>query len=107
MDLDLFQKRMNEIFGDFDRESGPFFLATVLMSEIGELADAIKKDEKSAIEEELSDIIFSTVAIANLYQIRISEKLKEKYIDRNVREIIEGWNEPYIKDRLKRLRNSL
>ncbi len=96
---------MNEIFGDFDRESGPFFLTTVLMSEIGELADAIKKDEKKAIEEELADIIFSTVAIANLYQIRVSEKLKEKYLERNVKEIVEGWGEPHIKNRLNKFRN--
>ena len=59
-----------------------------LIEEVGELAEAIKKEErmennniKGTIEEELSDVLYYTAMIANTYDIDLENvfRLKEKY----------------------------
>jgi NTP pyrophosphatase (non-canonical NTP hydrolase) len=104
MDFKLFQKEMADKFKDFDKKSGPFFLMTVLTAELGELADAIKKEEKERIREELADVVFGTVSLANIYGIDLSTALKEKYLRRGVKEISRKWAEPYLGERLDELR---
>lgn len=58
-----------------------------LIEEVGELAEAIRKDSrmtdeniKGTIEEEISDVLYYTVVIANTYQIDIEKcfRLKEE-----------------------------
>jgi len=56
MDLKEFQEEMAARFAEFDRESGPFFLMTVLTAELGELAEAVKNDDRDGVSEELSDL---------------------------------------------------
>ncbi|MFQ5800746.1 MAG: MazG nucleotide pyrophosphohydrolase domain-containing protein, partial [Candidatus Hydrothermarchaeales archaeon] len=91
---------MAERFRDFDKKSGPFFLMTVLTAEIGELADAVKNEEKERITEELADVVFAAVSIANIYDIDLSSALGEKYLNRDVSEISAKWAEPYLGKRL-------
>ncbi len=59
-----------------------------LIEEVGELAEAIRKEErmennniKGTIEEELSDVLYYTAMIANTYDIDLENvfRLKEKY----------------------------
>lgn len=104
MNLKMFQREMTDRFKDFDRESGPFFLMTVLTAELGELADAVKKEEKERIQEELADVVFGAVSIANIYDIDLSKALKEKYLTKDVKEISKKWAEPYLGERLEELR---
>ena len=71
---------------DFNPEmKNQYFLK--LSEEIGELARAMRKDQRMAdgqvkgtIEEELWDVIYYTLAIANLYEVDLEEiiPLKEK-----------------------------
>jgi NTP pyrophosphatase (non-canonical NTP hydrolase) len=62
-----------------------------LMEELGELAEAIRKDKRMAddqikgtIDEELYDVLYYTVALANLYDVdlekafRLKEELNKK-----------------------------
>lgn len=58
-----------------------------LIEEVGELAEAIRKDSrmtdeniKGTIEEEISDVLYYTAVIANTYQIDIEKcfRLKEE-----------------------------
>lgn len=104
MDLKLFQKEMAHRFKDFDKKSGPFFLMTVLTAELGELADAVKKEEKERIREELADVVFGAVSLANIYGIDLTTVLKEKYLSKDVKEISKKWAEPYLGERLDELR---
>ena len=104
MDFKLFQKEMADRFKNFDKKSGPFFLMTVLTAEMGELADAVKKEEKEKIQEELADVVFGAVSIANIYDIDLSMALKEKYLSKDVKEISKKWAEPYLGERLEELR---
>jgi NTP pyrophosphatase (non-canonical NTP hydrolase) len=100
MELEIFQKVMAERFAAFDRESGPFFLMTVLSAEVGELAEAIKNDNLGEVSEELADVIFSAVSIANVYGIDVASGLKEKYLDKTSKEISKTWTEPYLGKRI-------
>lgn len=103
MDLEDFQSKVAEKFKDFDLKSGPFFLMTVLMAEVGELADGIKRDDRENIAEELSDLVFTALSIANIYNIDLSGILEEKYIERGKREISKNWKEPSIEGRQNEL----
>lgn len=58
-----------------------------LMEEVGELAEVIRKDRrmepgatiKGTVEEELYDVLYYTLALANVYEIDLEEcfRLKE------------------------------
>jgi len=64
-----------------------------LSEEVGELARAMRKDLargenngiKETIDEELWDIIYYTVAIANCYEIDLERVIKEKEALNNVK----------------------
>ena len=101
MELEKFQREMAERFKDFDKKSGPFFLMTVLAAEVGELADAVKDDERETLKEELADTVFTLVSLANIYDIDLSNALEEKYLKRSAREISKKWREPYLGERVR------
>jgi NTP pyrophosphatase (non-canonical NTP hydrolase) len=105
MDLSEFQGVMKERFGDFDRESGPFFLMTVLSSEVGELADAVKNEDVEGVGEELADVLFALVSIANIYDLDIDSILEEKYLMGDVKELTKKWAEPFLGDRVKKFQD--
>jgi NTP pyrophosphatase (non-canonical NTP hydrolase) len=103
MELEIFQKEMAKRFAAFDRESGPFFLMTVLSAEVGELAEAVKNDDQDGVSEELADLIFTAVSLANIYDIDLSKALEEKYLKRTAKEISKTWEEPYLGKRVDEL----
>ncbi|MFV2040546.1 MAG: MazG nucleotide pyrophosphohydrolase domain-containing protein [Candidatus Hydrothermarchaeales archaeon] len=103
MELEIFQKEMAERFAAFDKKSGPFFLMTVLTAEMGELAETVKNDDPGRVSEELADLVFTAVSIANIYGINLSNALEEKYLNRSTKEISEKWKEPYLGKRVERL----
>jgi NTP pyrophosphatase (non-canonical NTP hydrolase) len=103
MELKIFQKEMAERFATFDRKSGPFFLMTVLSAEVGELAEAVKNEDPSGVSEELADIVFSAVSLANIYDIDLTKALEEKYLNKTSKEISKSWTEPYLGKRVDEL----
>ncbi len=103
MELEIFQKEMADRFAAFDRKSGPFFLMTVLSAELGELAEAVKNDDHPEVSEELADLIFTAVSLANIYDINLSKALEEKYLKRTAKEISKTWEEPYLRKRVDEL----
>lgn len=104
MNLRKFQDRMKDQFANFDKKSGPFFLMTLLAAEVGELALALKDDERDDIAEELSDVIFALVSIANIYDLNLSSAIEKKYGKSNLDAVIKNWNESYISDRVDELK---
>ncbi len=103
MKLEIFQNAMAERFAEFDKKSGPFFLMTVLTAEVGELAEAVKNDDHSGVSEELSDVVFSAVSLANIYGIDLTKALEEKYLNKTSKEISKTWTEPYLGKRVDEL----
>lgn len=64
-----------------DAASGPLFLLAVLFEEVGELAEAVRKEDEAEIQEELTDVLFMTLSIANLFGVGLEDKIKGKYIE--------------------------
>lgn len=94
MEISTFQKLMNERYGEDDKRRGIYFLTVVLTAEVGELADAIKKNSIEEIREELSDVIFTTISLANFYGIDMEEALISKYVKQSKEQVSKDWEEP-------------
>lgn len=88
--------------GEKDNEMGPLFLLSVLMEEVGELAKALRGGSPSKrLGEELADVIFVTVSLANNLKIPLEPILTSKYVERSLEEIAEGWRDVPWKGRAK------
>ncbi len=80
MDLEELRKEIYGRYGELDRRSGDLFLLSVLMEEVGELAEAVRKRELNAIREEIADVIFITLSLANYFGVEFEDRILEKYI---------------------------
>jgi len=78
MELGELQKFFREKYYKFDVKSGPLFLLSVLFEEVGELSEAVRKREN--VEEEIADVLFVIICLANLFEVDIERKLVEKYV---------------------------
>jgi NTP pyrophosphatase (non-canonical NTP hydrolase) len=92
MDLSDFQKAINERYSEIDKASGSFFLLSVLLEECGELANAIRR-EKATAAEEVVDIVFCALSIANLLGADVDYLLQEKYLYRDFDEVTRSWTD--------------
>ncbi len=66
-----------------------------LVEEVGELSEVLRKDKrminkniKDTVEEELYDVLYYVVALANVYEIDLEEAfiLKEEINEKNIKE---------------------
>ncbi|ADB57103.1 MazG nucleotide pyrophosphohydrolase domain-containing protein [Archaeoglobus profundus] len=80
MDLKEVRKAIKEKYYEIDARSGELFLLAVLFEEVGELAEAVRKRDVKAIEEELTDVLFMVLSLANYFNVDIESRLVEKYI---------------------------
>lgn len=94
MEIGSFQRLMRERYGREDKDRGAYFLFVVLSAEVGELADALKKEKSKNVSEELADIIFCCVALANYFDIDIEEVLISKYVNKSCEQVSRKWGEP-------------
>jgi len=67
------------VFYSKDRERGLFATFTWFVEEVGELAEALLKGDKSSVEEELADVIAWALSIANLVEIDAEKSFCKKY----------------------------
>ena len=81
MDLGEIRKRMAEKYLEIDKKSGKLFLLAVLFEEVGELAEAVRKEDKPAVEEELCDVLFMILSLANYFEVNPERRLVKKYIE--------------------------
>lgn len=94
MEISNFQRLMKERYGKEDKERGAYFLFVVLSAELGELADALKKEKSKNIGEELADILFCCAALANYFDIDLEKVLVSKYVNQGSEQISRKWGEP-------------
>lgn len=80
MDLKEIRKKIKKKYYEIDVKSGELFLLAVLFEEVGELAEAVRKRDLNAVKEELADVLFMILSLANLFDVDIESKLIEKYI---------------------------
>lgn len=79
MHLREFQALMKELYLKKDAERGAEKTLLWLLEEVGELSEALRKRNVSAVEEELADIIAWSMSLANVLGIDAEEALLEKY----------------------------
>ena len=73
MELKDIQKIIKERYYELDSKSGELFLLAVLFEEVGELAEAVRKKEIENIKEELVDVLFMTLSLANLFDLNLEQ----------------------------------
>lgn len=74
-----FQRMIGEIYYKRDEERGKLRTMLWIVEEVGELAEAVRKDELDKIGEEMADVLAWLVSLANLYDIDIEKVALEKY----------------------------
>lgn len=74
-----FQELIRRAYFERDKKRGLFKTWLWLQEEIGELATAIRREDKENIAEEIADVIAWTVSIANLLDIDVEEAVIKKY----------------------------
>ncbi|HDN74146.1 nucleotide pyrophosphohydrolase [Archaeoglobales archaeon ex4484_92] len=75
------KEKIKEKYYETDKKSGELFLLSVLFEEIGELSEAVRKGEIRGIEEELADVLFMVLSLANYFDVKPEDVLIKKYIE--------------------------
>jgi NTP pyrophosphatase (non-canonical NTP hydrolase) len=83
MEISVFQDLIQRRYGQKDSERGVAKTFMWLIEEVGELASAMKEEDKEQIEKELADVIAWTFSLANLLRLDVEEILRKKYGDGN------------------------
>jgi NTP pyrophosphatase (non-canonical NTP hydrolase) len=92
MDLAEIQEQIKARYGTIDKASGSLFLLSVLLEECGELATAGRRQDGTATEE-VADVIFCALSIANLLEADVDRLLQEKYLRRGFDEVTQSWTD--------------
>ncbi len=79
MEIKEFQEMIKKIYFHRDLSRGKEKTMLWLVEEIGELAEAVRKNDLQALKEEIADVFAWLVSLANLYEIDLEEAIKEKY----------------------------
>lgn len=69
MDLAEFQAKMGEIYVERDAERGVDATFRWLVEEVGELARALRSQDRENLADEFGDVIAWTVSLANVVDI--------------------------------------
>jgi len=91
MHITEFQEAMFEKFGREDKKKEKYLLVAALAEEVGELAKALLKKTKKEVAEEVADVIFVAICIANYHDINVEKILIEKYLKKPKEEIAKKW----------------
>jgi len=81
MSIRDFQRMIGEIYYKRDEERGKIKTMLWIVEEVGELAEAVRKNEVERIGEEMADVLAWLVSLANLYNIDLEKEALKKYPD--------------------------
>jgi len=79
MHIHEFQEMIREIYFHRDSKRGMEKTFLWFMEEVGELAEALRKDDVKAMEEEFADVLAWLVSLANISGIDIEGAAEKKY----------------------------
>jgi NTP pyrophosphatase (non-canonical NTP hydrolase) len=80
-------------FAEGDRKSGASFLALVLMEEVGELAEAIRRGDREEARKEVADVAFMAYALANVLDADLEEAIRAKFLKRKMEDVAKSWTD--------------
>ncbi len=93
MSFEALQSDVAERFLAKDRESGHRFLATVLVEECGELAEAARKDDLDAVGREACDVAFMALSLANLAGVDVEAAVRAKFLEPAFADATRTWTD--------------
>jgi NTP pyrophosphatase (non-canonical NTP hydrolase) len=79
MHISEFQRLMKEIYGANDTERGLQKTQLWFFEEVGELAEAMRRQDKKATEEEMADVFAWMVSLANMLGVDVEKACLTKY----------------------------
>jgi NTP pyrophosphatase (non-canonical NTP hydrolase) len=79
MEIKEFQRLMKDLYGANDNERGLPKTMLWFYEECGELAEAMRKEDKKAIEEEMADVFAWMTSLANMLDIDVEKACLTKY----------------------------
>jgi NTP pyrophosphatase (non-canonical NTP hydrolase) len=79
MHIGEFQRLMKGLYSANDDERGLQKTQLWFFEEVGELAEAMRKEDKKAIEEEMADVLAWMASLANMLGIDLEEACSSKY----------------------------
>ncbi|AFD01053.1 putative pyrophosphatase [Methanocella conradii HZ254] len=79
MHISEFQRLMKDLYSSNDRERGLQKTQLWFFEEVGELAEAMRKEDKKAIEEEMADVLAWMASLANMLDIDVEKACLSKY----------------------------
>ena len=87
------QQDLAQRFAEGDRKSGASFLALVLMEEVGELAEAIRRGQKDEARAEVADVAFMAYALANVLDVDLDAAIRAKFLERKKGDVTKSWTD--------------
>ncbi len=93
MDLAGLQERLEARYGEGDEEMGLRFLALVLVEEVGELAEAVRRNRLEAAGSECVDVAFMALSLANRLDVDLDAAIRERYLDRPLEDVTGSWTD--------------
>lgn len=80
-------------FAARDKQSGASFLALVLMEEVGELAEAIRRGDREHAQKECADVAFMCHSIANVLGVDLDDAIRAKFLRRKEDDVTKSWDD--------------
>jgi len=74
-----FQQLIKKLYYEKDLRRGREKTLIWLVEEVGELAEAVRKNDFKSVREEMADVFAWLVSLANLYDVDLEEAVKSKY----------------------------
>lgn len=91
--MDRLQGDLAARFAEGDRRAGVPFLAMVLMEEVGEFAEAARRGETDAQAEEIADVAFIALSIANVLGVDVEARVRAKFLEREKGDVTSSWTD--------------
>jgi NTP pyrophosphatase (non-canonical NTP hydrolase) len=82
VELRHLQDLMKVHYGRKDETRGDERTCLWLVSEVGELADAIRREDTENIEEEIADVLAWLLSLANVVNVDVQDAVMKKYGER-------------------------
>lgn len=87
------QEELARRFAEGDKRSGSAFLALVLMEEVGELAEALRRGEVEEARKEVADVAFMAFSIANVLDVDVEQAIRAKFLKRKMEDVSKSWTD--------------
>ncbi len=81
MEIEHFQRLMDQLYGTADRERGIPSTVAWLCEEVGELAQAVRKGTREQQLHELGDVLAWVASLANQLDLSLAEAADRYVID--------------------------